>query len=101
MATFDNLSWHPNKDDIQFKEIIEIFNKFRSSLNENANDLPLNDLDNHSKLYEVNIYCEYQPLHHVESYWNVDIRKKNDWWLTNNQILSLKNYGFKLQCIKY
>lgn len=94
MATFDKLDWHPNKDDTVFKTVIKSFNKFRSNLNENANDLPLDKLDFQEKLHEVNIYCKYHPLNYVESYWNVDVRKKNEWWLSEADIIFLENYGF-------
>lgn len=94
MATFDRLDWHPNKDESEFKSVIESFNKFRSNLNSNANDLPLDHLDSQEKLYEVNIYCKYHPLNYVESYWNIDIRKKNEWWISEENERELNKFGF-------
>jgi len=99
-------SWHPinsasidtlnrnNWNKQEFNTVVNQINKFRSELSSRSSDCVRSYLDINSQIYEVDLYCSYDPSHHIHQYFWVDSRDITSWWFSDDIINLLTKYGW-------
>lgn len=77
----------------EFKEMMERLDLFRKECLERASDISRKN-NNIQEMYGISITNVAHPLHHVESFWFVDMTDSQDWFLNSDEIDKLLIYGF-------
>lgn len=100
-STMNNqYQWHPiciqNNQSIEFIDTIHRLNQFKKDLCIRTSDYPREGFSETDNIYQINISNIYHPLHHVESYWNVDARNICNWWPSDDEMKKFDEYGWQI-----
>ena len=88
----DEFGWSQN----EFKKALTVIDRFRQNASVNASDCPRQNPKGR-EIYEITLSNDHHPQHHVESWWWVDNKDINSWYITQEEKITLKRYGWDVR----
>jgi len=107
---YTNCDWHPfysnpanEQSNIReyFYKSLNIVNRIRSKCTELSSDYEriLSTGEKQYQMYEIRLACKHHPMHHVESWGWVDMRKAEFWWPRPNELQLIEMFGWTVNLV--